>query len=250
MKLYKKASFKLLMILLFFIGLWCFSSIYFDNYHVVQGGVYALIAIVFTLNYRNISIKNIITAIILGVVTMPLDLYFAIITSITYLGASSIYNANKNGILFINSSSKKGIIESGTLMISVGVILGIINIFLFLVYLKILINLGIDSHRILFPVFAGVTEEVIYRFFLYAICIYFIKDKELTRLENILIYLIMIIPHLLIHYTVDTMEILPMIVLSILFGLPFAMIQRKQDLISAIGAHTIVDLIRFILLGV
>lgn len=34
-----------------------------------------------------------------------------------------------------------------------------------------------------------------------------------------------------------------------IFGLPLAIMQRKHDLSSAIGAHAIVDIIRFCVLG-
>lgn len=39
------------------------------------------------------------------------------------------------------------------------------------------------------------------------------------------------------------------LILSLIFGLPFAIMQRRHDLTSAIGAHTIVDLIRFCIFG-
>ena len=40
------------------------------------------------------------------------------------------------------------------------------------------------------------------------------------------------------------------ITLSLLFGLPFALMQRKFNLISAIGSHAFVDFVRFCVLGV
>lgn len=49
----------------------------------------------------------------------------------------------------------------------------------------------------------------------------------MSKAENVLSYLIMTIPHV-----------------------PFAVLQRKRDLTSAIVAHSVVDLIRFVLLGI
>lgn len=66
----------------------------------------------------------------------------------------------------------------------------------------------------------------------------------------------MIVPHVLLHFPdmIIRNGILSImgsaIILSLLFGLPFALLQRKRDLYSAILAHTLVDLIRFICLGV
>ena len=96
---------------------------------------------------------------------------------------------------------------------------------------------------------AGVTEEIIFRFFFFAICIYFTNDKALSKIEGFLCYLIMIIPHVLIHFDRTNFELGGMIILSLIFGLPFAIMQRKHDLSSAIGAHAIVDIIRFCVFG-
>jgi hypothetical protein len=66
----------------------------------------------------------------------------------------------------------------------------------------------------------------------------------------------MVIPHVLLHFpdmiaTNGIGSIIGnVIILSLLFGLPFALLLRKRDLFSAITAHTLVDLIRFICLGI
>ena len=65
----------------------------------------------------------------------------------------------------------------------------------------------------------------------------------------------MIIPHVLIH-TPDALLtygvvswIINIIMLTLIFGLPFAVLQRKRDLASAMTAHGIVDVIRFAFTG-
>lgn len=58
----------------------------------------------------------------------------------------------------------------------------------------------------------------------------------------------MILPHVLIHFS-GTIEIGSLIVMSVAFGLPFALLQWKVNLSAAIGAHALVDLIRFIVFG-
>jgi len=88
-----------------------------------------------------------------------------------------------------------------------------------------------------------------FRFFFFAVCIRVIKDKKLSNFQNCICYLIMVIPHVLIHFNTNTFNITTMVILSLLFGLPFAIMQRKRDLSSAIGCHMLVDLIRFCLTG-
>lgn len=108
---------------------------------------------------------------------------------------------------------------------------------------SMLINPSIKLKWFLDSICAGISEEIIFRFFLFVLCSYIIKDKVLSKFENFLCYLIMIIPHTLIHFDRTNFNLSGMIFLSLLFGLPFAIMQIKRDLSSAIGAHAIVDLI-------
>ena len=89
------------------------------------------------------------------------------------------------------------------------------------------INFSVKLKWFLDAIRAGVTEEIIFRLFFFAICVAVVKDKKMSKAENVLSYLIMTIPHV-----------------------PFAVLQRKRDLTSAIVAHSVVDLIRFVLLGI
>ena len=66
----------------------------------------------------------------------------------------------------------------------------------------------------------------------------------------------MVIPHVLIHMPDMFIEnglingIIGIVMLTILFGLPFAFLQRKWDLTSAMIAHGIVIAIRFSAFGI
>ncbi len=91
---------------------------------------------------------------------------------------------------------------------------------------------------------------------MFAICVFLLNGNPKSKTENFISYIIMIIPHVLLHFPDMIAKngagsiIINVIVLSLLFGLPFALLQRKRDLFSAITAHTLVDLIRFICLGI
>lgn len=55
----------------------------------------------------------------------------------------------------------------------------------------------------------------------------------------------MSLPHALTHFTLYNINIVRVIGLFIIFALPFAFMQRKRDLTTAMGSHFIVDFMRF-----
>ncbi|WP_461613114.1 CPBP family glutamic-type intramembrane protease [Clostridium sp. Marseille-QA1073] len=148
----------------------------------------------------------------------------------------------------------KGILGSIILAIVCGGVLGIINLLLGMSQHKL--SPSFSSMYLITALRAGVSEEIAFRLFMFAICVYLLKDNPKLKIENFLCYIIMVIPHVLLHFsdmiaTTSINSIIgSVIVLSLLFGLLFALLQRKRDLFSAIAAHTLVDLIRFICLGI
>lgn len=111
------------------------------------------------------------------------------------------------------------------------------------------VNLSFELKWITNALRAGIFEEIFFRFFFFALCAYIIKDEPLSKLHNVLCYAIMVIPHVLIHFNFQSFSVSNLIMLSLLFGLPFALMQRKTNLISAIGSHAFVDFIRFCVFG-
>lgn len=129
----------------------------------------------------------------------------------------------------------------------VGGILSIINLFLGMGEMQIQMSLKIQW--LLDAVRAGVCEEIVFRMFFFALCAHIVKDSELSKLQNVLCYAIMVLPHVLMHFNFRNFDIESVVILTLLFGLPFALMQRKSNLVSAIGAHTMVDLVRFCVFG-
>ena len=58
-------------------------------------------------------------------------------------------------------------------------------------------------------------------------------------------WFMMCVPHTVAH----GYGILETILLCILFGLPFAVLQRKRDVTSAMVSHGVVDAVRFTIFG-
>lgn len=247
MKKDNRISLKLIIIFALFLVLWLITSMNPAKLNILWFIVVVILSTLFMIKNKNISGYDLVVGILLGLISMPFNFFMGAISIIAYLGGVSVFKKSDNKILLIKSSNKKELLKTILLIIFVGGILGIINIYLGKSAMTI--HLSIKLKWFLDAIMAGVTEEVIFRFFFFAICIYFTNDKVLSRLESLLCYLVMIVPHVLIHFDRSSFNFSGMVVLSLLFGLPFAIMQRRHDLSSAMGAHALVDLIRFSIFG-
>ena len=61
---------------------------------------------------------------------------------------------------------------------------------------------------------------------------------------------ILIEHNVLLHFDFSNFSISNIIAISLIFGLLFTLLQMKRDLLTAIGSHALVDLIRFSLFGI
>ena len=166
---------------------------------------------------------------------------------VAYIGGASVFKKSKNKILLFKAANIKEILKTVGIAAIAGVALAVINILLAKSAMEF--NISIEPEWFLRAIKAGVSEEIIFRFFFFALTVYCIKDGALSRFDNFLCYVIMVLPHVLIHFDATNFTLSSVVVLALLFGLPFAIMQRKRDLSSAIGAHTMVDAVRFCVFG-
>lgn len=176
-----------------------------------------------------------------------------IVTFLCSMASFSIFNKYEtNAINLLKRRTLKSILGSITIGILVGTIFGVINIFL---------SGGEPTIKITLSCFLtalspAIYEEIAFRLFLYSVCLYFLDGQISSNKEKLTCWFMMIIPHVMIHtpeifITGDIISaMINIILLSLLFGLPFAVLQRKRDLTSAMIAHGIVDVIRFCIFGV
>ena len=239
----KKETLKLFWVFIFFIFVWVIASMF--NMNILWFVIVCVITIRYIVKEKNIDRKDIIIACAFGVVSMPSNLIMGLVTIPAYLGAMCILKDSNNEV-FVIRSGKRQIAISLSIAIGIGIFLGVINLFL----ANAPINFSVKLKWFLDAIRAGVTEEIIFRLFFFAMCVAIVKDKKMSKAESVMSYLIMTIPHVLIHFNFETVDLGSIIVLFVLFGFPFAVLQRKRDLSSAIVAHYVVDLIRFILLGI
>ncbi|WP_165921110.1 CPBP family intramembrane glutamic endopeptidase [Paenibacillus albiflavus] len=191
---------------------------------------------------RNINHRDVGCGVVLGGLAFFPYYFMGVATFFAYIGAVSVFKKSKHKIKFLKETNRRGISVTLLFIVTFGIVLGTINVFLNDANL----NPGIQLYWICRALTAGICEEIIFRFLLFSIFATIIGNKDYTRLEGWISYFIMIVPHVLIHFDMSSINLLSVIVLSVVFGLPFALLQRKRDLTSAMGSHFIVDLIRFV----
>lgn len=242
----KNNSLKLFIFLISLIGLWVISSTL--HLTLLWFIIMNLIAIYIICKYKVIDKKSIVISIFFSVLCMPSSIPTAISLVLPYIASMAIFKNSTTKIFLFKNGKKNNLITTIILIFVIGAILSAINVYT--VINSIPINMSFTLKWIFDALHAGIFEEIFFRLFFFALCIHITKDNPLSKFQNIICYLIMVIPHVLIHFNLQTFNIGSFVVLSFLFGLPFALMQRKSNLVSAIGAHSLVDIVRFCIFGV
>ena len=238
---------KLLTINILFISLWLITLLNPEGLKVLWFAAVLLLAVVFIIKNKNTSKYDILAGIALGCLAMPSHVVMGACSIVAYIGGASVFKKSKNKIVLLKATSTKEIIKTVGAMLIAGAVLAVINVLLAKSAMEF--NFSIEPEWFLRAIRAGVSEEIIFRFFFFALSVYCIKDGALSRFDNFLCYAIMVLPHVLIHFDATNFTLSSVVVLALLFGLPFAIMQRKRDLSSAIGAHALVDAVRFCAFG-
>ena len=105
------------------------------------------------------------------------------------------------------------------------------------------VNFAITLSRLTICLSPAIFEEMACRTVFMAFCIYLFRKP--TKFQLFTMWFMMIVPHTLAHHY----DLMSSLILCILFGLPFALLQRKRDLTSAMVSHGLVDAIRFCIFG-
>lgn len=249
MKSNRKSYLKLGLLLLFFIFYWLIVNLLFHNAALFWLLLLAGMALtVIAKGYRKLSKRDWITAIILGFLAVFSNPIFAALTVLTYLASSLLLKENEKFRTLLKLDSLKQAALALVSGLLVGFVLGFFN--LVLAHKPMSLPGSFPVQAVLNALRAGVFEEVAFRLFFFAIIIYLTKKNTFSKMENMLVYGILTLPHTLIHFGLEKFDIGSVVILSLVFGLPFAFLLRKQGLYSAITAHTVVDLLRFVFLEI
>lgn len=175
------------------------------------------------------------------------------LTLLASLALFSTFNRYSEGkLIFLNTASKKAVAISLVTGAAAGTFLGIVNLML---SGQDLSHYSIEFMYFKIALSPAIFEEIVLRALFYAFCLSLLKGRIDTRARKFTAWFMMIIPHVLIHTPENFINggivqgMINIIMLALLFGLPFAVLQQKRDITSAMLAHGIVDIIRFCFLG-
>jgi hypothetical protein len=104
-------------------------------------------------------------------------------------------------------------------------------------------NFAITWQRLTICLSPAIFEEMACRAVFMAFCVYLFPKP--TKFQLFTMWFMMIVPHTLAHHY----DLISSLLLCVIFGLPFALLQRKRDLTSAMISHGLVDAIRFCIFG-
>jgi len=175
-----------------------------------------------------------------------------IITFLAFLASMRMMETTEEKLVVLRLPATKSFV----LGVGIGVVLGVVNLFLS----EAPKGFAPTVDALVLSLNPGVSEEIIFRLFMFAFSVYLLGGKIKSRRESLWIYVLMIVPHVLLHfpdqYFVDgvlTLDlgvvIISPLVASLLFGLPMTLAMVKRDLTAAMLIHTIVDYLRFIFIG-
>ena len=203
--------------------------------------------IILSKKWNDLRKIDIFTGILLsGIVTFS-NIFMGILVLPAYLACTVILRNSNQSIKLFHVISKLELNYTIFCIVVAGGLLSCLNVLLSAS--EYAIRFSFQASFITDALMAGISEEILFRMFLYALCIEITKGVSLNMFQEILCYSSMVIPHVLLHFT-GSIDITSVLILSFCFGLPFSLMQRKINLLSAIGAHSLVDLIRFIVLGI
>ena len=167
----------------------------------------------------------------------------------TLLSSFAVFSVmeKKGGYKLLSHETRWSPLVSILIAVATGIILSIINTLIS----GQKINFEFSLLKLLVCLNPAIYEEMACRAIFMAFCVYFTsnensQEKRMNVFDLITMYFMMIVPHTVIH----GYGLIPTLILCVLFGLPFALLQRKRDIASAMISHGIVDAVRFTLTGI
>lgn len=188
------------------------------------------------------DLQNLLIGFVLGV--LSLHPVYALCIAPGYVAAQRVFVGARNKILLLPGERKE--------LFSYGLLLTFLLIMLNTVWQLQTdsINFALRLSAVTAGLIAAIPEELLFRYLLFALCVHIAKDRTFSKLQNFICYLILIVPHVLMHFQVGT-AIAPFdLALMSIFGIALAYIQRKSSLVTAIVVHFLIDCFRFTIFGV
>lgn len=215
-----------------------------------------LLAVYYIIKVKKFYWKQVVISLLLGAVCLfslfrdprTLDVIItSVCVMVSFYAACRLYElANVE-----NSSIRIGIVQS-IKFFGLGAVISIPLAALNVLYFSLShhINMRNVLSSAIFALKPAIAEEVVFRFFLLAYAYYLFNGKAETCIKNILIYILLVVPHELLHYPdlfikSPGLAIVMCILNGVLFNLPMALLMKKKNLQMAVGMHWFIDFARF-----
>ena len=252
------------------IGLWVEFAAYFFIYTIATKNFFTFtaiwssgLAIYLLIRLKLPSVKYILISLIFGIavslcylavqmnimVVVHQGLLAGLPTLLSSLAVFAVMeklsNDREKPYYLIRNSGKRPFYQELLISLAIAIasaaVLAVINYFLG--KSSSTVNFAITLSRLTICLSPAIFEEMACRAVFMAFCIYLFRKP--TKFQLFTMWFMMIVPHTLAHHY----DLMSSLILCILFGLPFALLQRKRDLTSAMVSHGLVDAIRFCIFG-
>ena len=252
------------------IGLWLEFAAYFFIYTIATKNFFTFtaiwssgLAIYLLIRLKLPSVKYILISLIFGIavslcylavqmnimVVVHQGLLAGLPTLLSSLAVFAVMeklsNDREKPYYLIRNSGKRPFYQELLISLAIAIasaaVLAVINYFLG--KSSSTVNFAITLSRLTICLSPAIFEEMACRAVFMAFCIYLFRKPTIFQLFTM--WFMMIVPHTLAHHY----DLMSSLILCILFGLPFALLQRKRDLTSAMVSHGLVDAIRFCIFG-
>lgn len=207
------------------------------------------LAIFYIFKIKNFNRKDLIVSIILGIMSSTYYSYISgICTTICYYSACQIFRKYSQQDKYFDLGAKNTLKS---------LLLGILSAIPF----AIVNNLGMFFGNVrvtnivaafLYALSPGISEEVIFHFFLIAfVTIIFRGNIPKNKFGILLTYILTIVPHSLIHLPLIFIQnpigaLLQCAITSVVFSIPMVWLVRNENLQTAIAFHWFVDFIKIL----
>lgn len=210
------------------------------------------LAIFYIFKMKNFSLKDLVVSIILGFMSCTYYSYISgIATTICYYSACQILRHYSHKDKFFDVGVKDTV-KSLLLGILYAIPFAIVNNFGMFFGSVRFTSIKFASLTALSP---GISEEVIFHFFLLAFAAHLFKGNiPRNKFAVLLTYILAIVPHSLIHLPLAFTKnpigaLMQFTVISLLFGIPMTWIVKNKNLQTSISFHWFVDFIRMLFIA-
>lgn len=241
--------------MVFFIYFFCYMTMEIDlrvllSIWSIVLSIYLLIKL--KLPSTKAIIKSVVFAVLVSIAYLgvQMGLKVVIINGIiagvpTLLCSLAVFSTMEKGydIRIISTDKKYAPLTNILIAIATGAILCVVNYFL--MKGSNAVDFDINISRLIVCLSPAIFEEIACRAIFMAFGLYVVGKEEVTKFQQFTIWFMMCFPHTVAH----GYDIISTILLCVLFGLPFTILQRKRDITSAMISHGLVDAVRFTIFG-